>query len=90
MHFVRQWQKSLRSWAGRLMVTIRLFAPTRRAYDVDNRIKALLDALQHAGCFADDEAIDELQVARGPVQKGGAAKVLILTHTTQNPEQLPL
>ena len=80
-------EQKIKAPPGRLMVTIRLFAPTRRAYDIDNRVKALLDALQHAGCFPDDEAIDELQVARGPIIKGGAAKVVILAHTQQHPEQ---
>ena len=31
---------------GRLFVHIRLHAPNRRKYDIDNRIKALMDALQ--------------------------------------------
>lgn len=63
---------------GRLSVSVRLFAPTKRRYDIDNRIKALLDAMEGC-CYADDEAIDSIDVVRGPVQKGGAVKVVILS-----------
>jgi len=64
--------------ATRLQVTMRVFPPSRQKRDLDNSIKPALDALQHAGCFPDDEAIDEIHVVRGPVQKGGSVKVLIL------------
>lgn len=67
--------------ASRLQVTLRLFAPTKARRDVDNYVKPTLDALMHAGCFPDDEAIDELHVVRGPVTKGGSVKVLILART---------
>ncbi len=61
---------------GRLFVAIALSSPTRRAYDVDNRIKACLDALQDAGVFDDDEQIDELRVVR-QAPRGDYARVLI-------------
>ena len=67
--------------ATRLQVTLRLFAPTKARRDVDNYVKPTLDALMHAGCFPDDEAVDELHVVRGPVTKGGSVKVLILART---------
>ena len=62
---------------GRLRVSIRLQAPTRRKYDIDNRIKCLLDAIEHAGVYANDEAIDELTVVRGPVIRDGMCTVYI-------------
>jgi crossover junction endodeoxyribonuclease RusA len=49
----------------------------RRAADLDNRLKALNDALEHAGVFDDDEQIDELHVTRGPIVKGGECFVMI-------------
>ena len=62
---------------GRLLVHVTLCAPTRRKYDLDNRMKALLDAMQHAGVYADDEQIDTLQITRGRVAKPGSAIVEI-------------
>lgn len=57
----------------RLKVRIELTPPNRRKFDIDNRIKPLLDALQDAGLFADDEQIDSLNVERmaiDPENKG--------------------
>lgn len=48
----------------RLRVRIELHPPNRRKFDIDNRIKPLLDALQHGGLFADDEQVDRLTVIR--------------------------
>tara|TARA_R100000963_G_scaffold32792_1_gene24721 strand:- start:1293 stop:1619 length:327 start_codon:yes stop_codon:yes gene_type:complete len=62
---------------GRLFVHIRLHAPNRRKYDIDNRIKALMDALQFAEVFADDEVVDRLLVTRHDIIKGGLAVVCI-------------
>ena len=52
---------------SRLAVEITVSAPNKRKIDLDNRIKAVLDALQHAGVFADDEAIDDLRICRGAI-----------------------
>ena len=63
--------------SGRLDVRIELCTPTRRALDIDNRLKALLDAMQHAGVYRDDGQIDRLLVERGPVTRGGLVRVAI-------------
>ena len=64
---------------GRLFVGIRLHAPNRRKYDIDNRIKPLLDALSVPfGCvYNDDECVDRLLVTRHEIIKGGLAIVTI-------------
>lgn len=64
---------------GRLSVFVTLYPPDRRRRDIDNVGKALLDALQHAGCFDDDEQIDVLHIERRTVIKGGACRVVV-TH----------
>lgn len=62
---------------GRLKVCIELTAPNRRKFDIDNRIKACLDALQETGLFVDDEQIDELIVKRLHVEPPGCCDVTI-------------
>ena len=62
---------------GRLSVFVTLLPPNRQRRDIDNSIKALLDALQHAGCFDDDEQIDVLHVERKNVTKGGKCCVVV-------------
>ena len=71
-------QQGVVALEGRLAVYVALFPPDRRARDIDNVAKALLDACEHAGCYASDNQIDELQIIRQGVQKGGHCTVLIL------------
>jgi len=52
---------------GPLSVTITAHAPTRRAYDLDNLPKGVLDGLGHANVYEDDSQIDDLRVFRGSV-----------------------
>ena len=63
--------------ADRLHVAITLHAPDKRRRDVDNYLKAPLDALTHAGVWADDSQIDRLSVQRGDNHPGGRAVVVI-------------
>lgn len=54
-----------------LQVTIHLFPPHNRSYDVDNRIKPTLDSLTHCGLWSDDRYIRRLTVTAGrPIQDG--------------------
>jgi crossover junction endodeoxyribonuclease RusA len=61
----------------RLDVKILLNAPSRARRDIDNSLKAILDAMQHAGVYRDDSQIDRIEVVRGEVVKGGSATVSI-------------
>ncbi len=63
---------------GRLAVHVALFPPDRRKRDVDNVLKSLLDACEHAGCYESDSQIDELHIVRQEVKKGGGCTVVIL------------
>ena len=62
---------------ARLAMTVVLFPKDRRKQDIDNRIKALWDALADAGVFDNDEQIDTLFIERGEIKKGGGCRVYL-------------
>ncbi len=62
---------------GRLAVVVTLFPPDQRRRDLDNALKALLDAVGHGGAYGDDSQIDELRVTRGEVLTGGSTRIEI-------------
>ena len=61
----------------RLQMQVTLYPRDKRKQDIDNRIKALWDALAEAGVFDNDEQIDILIVQRGEIRKGGGCLVMI-------------
>lgn len=63
---------------GRLAVEITAYAPDRRARDLDNLPKGILDSLKHAGVIRDDSDIDRLTIRRGEVKKCGHVGVSII------------
>jgi crossover junction endodeoxyribonuclease RusA len=56
---------------NRLSVKFYAYPPDRRCRDLDNVLKALNDALTHAGVWIDDGQIDELTIIRKERIKGG-------------------
>ena len=64
--------------SGRIAIFVALYAPTKRKYDLDNRIKSLLDALEHAGVFLNDEQIDFIWVVRREPVTGGLCKIVLV------------
>ena len=62
---------------ARLEMKVVLYPRDRRKQDIDNRIKALWDALADAGVFDNDEQIDILHIERGEIKKGGGCMVFI-------------
>ena len=62
-------------YADRLSVSVQLWMPDKRRRDIDNVLKPLLDALEHAGVYEDDSQIDQLYVTRCGVEKPGKCVV---------------
>lgn len=66
------------SFRGRIDMTVTLHPPDRRPRDIDNPMKSLLDALEHAGVYEDDSQIDRLEITRGAPVTGGSCVVEIV------------
>lgn len=81
--------RAAKNLSGRLSVTITAYPPDRRARDLDNIAKSLLDALTKAGVWGDDSQIDRLIIQRGPVIKDGRVSVEIVEGAPA-PEQLEI
>jgi len=47
-----------------LAVSLKLYVPDRRRRDLDNVLKPVLDALQYAGVYVDDNQIVELRISK--------------------------
>lgn len=60
-----------------LYVEVDVHPPDRRRRDLDNVLKALLDAMQHGGAYHDDGQIVHLVVKKCEPLPGGRARVRI-------------
>ena len=64
-----------RGLAGRLHMEVYLYPPDKRKRDIDNVLKPLLDAMEHAGCYENDSQIDKLCITRREVMPQGLCHV---------------
>lgn len=55
--------------ASRVRVVIDVYFGDRRKRDIDNVLKATLDAATKAGLWVDDEQIDDLRITRGAIDR---------------------
>lgn len=67
----------IEKFTGRLRVFVTAYPPDKRKRDLDNLFKSLLDALQHADVYDDDNQIDDLRIVRGKPCKGGQLLVTV-------------
>lgn len=63
--------------SGRLAIAVTLFPPDRRRYDLDNRLKAVLDSLTEARVWEDDRHVKIIHLEEGGIVRGGACRVCI-------------
>ena len=75
----------IRPLLGRLAIAVEVCPPDERRRDLDNILKALLDALQQGGAYIDDSQIDYLRISRGEVVKGGQVKVRLGLYEATKP-----
>ncbi|EFO5048330.1 RusA family crossover junction endodeoxyribonuclease [Escherichia coli] len=80
---VRQQRLKL-SLSGRLAIKVIAEPPDKRRRDLDNILKAPLDALTHAGLLIDDEQFDEINIVRGQLVPGSRLSVKIYEITGDN------
>lgn len=67
-----------RKYEGRLYLHLVCQPPDQRKRDLDNLLKPLLDALQHAGLYEDDSQIDRLMIERGRLYRPHGRVVAII------------
>jgi len=67
----------VRPLKGDLVVHVEVFPPDRRRRDIDNVQKALFDALEYGGAYADDSQIVKLTIEKGEPVEGGRTLVRI-------------
>lgn len=65
------------AWTGSLEVAVAAFPPDKRRRDLDNVLKASLDALQYAGVYEDDSQIDSLSIYRAEKVANGQLVVRV-------------
>ena len=69
-------QRGAKHYEGKIKITIEAWRPDKRKRDLDNLLKAPLDALTHAGVYTDDQLIVDLRIYWAEDQ-GGYLKVKI-------------
>lgn len=65
------------AFSGRVGVRVLVYPPDCRVRDLDNLLKGINDSIMSAGVIVDDCQIDEIQMRRMDVRKGGMIQVWV-------------
>ena len=65
---------------GRLTVSLKLYPPTLRRFDVDNFTKSLFDALTSCGFWEDDEQVYRLTVEKMQKEPPGRVDIKVTSY----------
>lgn len=60
---------------NKIAVSVEIHPRSKRKFDLDNTLKAILDALMKAGMYNDDSQIDYIEIVRKEAVDGGKAVV---------------
>ncbi|HDL7343221.1 TPA: RusA family crossover junction endodeoxyribonuclease [Yersinia enterocolitica] len=74
---LEQLRRVLKAITDPVAVAIVFYPPNLVRRDLDNFLKAPLDALTHAGVWADDSQVKKLMIEWGPIVKGGKIEIVI-------------
>ncbi len=68
---------NIQPMTGRLDILIHYHPPDRRIRDIDNLQKALMDAMKHGGCMADDSQVKHMDVTMHDFAEANAGRVFV-------------
>jgi crossover junction endodeoxyribonuclease RusA len=71
--------KGMEKIEGNVAIFIQIYPPDNRKRDIDNVLKALLDALTHAGAWVDDSQIHDLHIIKGKPRKGHSGTTVFIS-----------
>ena len=71
-------QASIKGFADKqVAISVMIHPRSKRKFDLDNTLKAILDALMKAGMYDDDSQIEYIEIARGELVDGGKAVIYL-------------
>jgi crossover junction endodeoxyribonuclease RusA len=74
----------IKTLTGKIELLLEAYPPDRRRRDLDNLLKCVLDALEHAGAYQDDSQIVKITAKKhNPMPPDGMLYVRINNHAMQ-------
>lgn len=77
VYYLIREQKLKATTADKLRIELYIYPPDEKKRDIDNVVKAVLDALQFAGIYTDDFKVWQLYIERRGVRKLGEVEFII-------------